>query len=83
MVINGIAAWESCTEAEVIRHDTGDLPTGWHNIMPTVALHIRSAFILFVAMSLDIMFELDQLIRDAETLAFERGHKPPLLTETT
>ena len=65
----------------VIRHDTGDPPAGWHNIRPSVALHIRGAFILFVAMTLDIMFELDQLIRDAEALAFERGLKPPLLTE--
>ena len=81
--LQGLAASlpdKSYVEA-VIRHDAGDPPAGWHNIRPSVALHIRSAFIIFVAAALDIMFELDQLIRDAEALAFERGLKPPLLTE--
>lgn len=67
----------------VIRHDTGDLPAGWHNIRPSVALHIRIAFILFVIMTLDIMFDTDRLIRDAEAVAFERGLRPPLITKTT
>jgi hypothetical protein len=66
----------------VIRYDTGDRPAGWHNMRPSVALHIRGAFILFVAMKLDIMFELDQLVSDAEALAFERGLRPPLISET-
>ncbi|MBO0822460.1 MAG: hypothetical protein J2P27_01220 [Actinobacteria bacterium] len=65
----------------VIRYDTGDRPTGWDNIRPSVALHIRIAFIAFVVVKLDIMFELDQLIRDAEALAFERGLSPPLAAQ--
>jgi hypothetical protein len=61
----------------VIRHDTGDIPAGWHNVRPSVAFRIRREFILFVAVTLDIVFELNQLIRDAEALAFKRGLKPP------
>lgn len=65
----------------VISYDTGDHPAGWDNVRPVVAFGIRCAFIMFVVMKLDIMFELDQLIRDAETLAFERGLSPPLAAE--
>jgi hypothetical protein len=64
----------------VIRYDIADRPAGWDNIRPSVALHIRGAFIIFVIMTLDIVFELDQLIRAAEALAFERGMNPPLLS---
>jgi hypothetical protein len=65
----------------VIRYDTGDHPAGWDNIRPVVAFGIRCAFIMFVVMKLDIMSELDQLIRDAEALAFERGLSPPLAAQ--
>src|SRR5262245_40109716 len=66
----------------VIRYDTGNRPAGSDNIRPSVALHIRGAFISFIIAKLDIMFELDQLIRDAEARAFERGLSPPLIAET-
>ena len=66
----------------VLRYATGDHSAALDNVRPSVALHIRSAFILFVVMKLDIRFELDRLIRDAETLAVERGLRPPLATGT-
>lgn len=67
----------------VLRHDTGDRPAGWDNIRPSVALHIRGAFIVFVVTALDIVFELDTLIRDAEALAFARGLNPPRAADGT
>lgn len=67
----------------VLKHDTGDRPAGWDNIRPSVALHIRGAFMVFVVSALDIMFELDALIRDAEALAFARGLNPPLAAGRT
>jgi hypothetical protein len=66
----------------VLRYATGDHSAAVDIIRPSIALHVRSAFIFFVVMKLDIGFELDRLIRDAETLAGERGLRPPLATGT-
>jgi hypothetical protein len=61
----------------VIRYATGDHTAVLRNIRPSLVLTIRGAFIFFVLMKLDIMFELNKLICDAEAIAFERGLKPP------
>lgn len=61
---------------QVIRYATGDHGAALES--NSVAFHVRAAFVVFVFMELDIMFELDKLICDAEALAFERGLNPPL-----
>jgi hypothetical protein len=63
----------------VIRYASGDHSAVLDNIRPSVVLHARGAFIFFVIMKLDIVFELDRLICDAEALAFARGLNPPLV----
>jgi hypothetical protein len=63
----------------VITSASGNHDPGLQNMPPRVAFEIRGAFIIFVVMTLDIMFELDTLICDAEALAFERGLSPQLV----
>jgi len=67
----------------VIRYDAVDHDRVLANIRPGVAFHIRLAFVIFVVAKLGILFELDQLIRAAEALTFERGLSPPLVSEMT
>jgi hypothetical protein len=62
----------------VIRYAAGDHGAALDGIGPGVAFHICAGFVIFVIRNLDIMFELDKLICDAEALAFERGLNPPL-----
>lgn len=64
----------------VIRWATGDHGAALDS--SSVAVLTRGAFVLFILMKLNIMFELDKLICDAEALAFERGLNPPLAART-
>ena len=63
----------------VITSASGNHAPGLQNVHPRVAFEIRGTFIIFVVMTLDIMFELDTLICDAEALAFGRGLSPQLV----
>jgi hypothetical protein len=62
----------------VIRHLPGDSTAVLSDILANVIFHVKMMFIFFVIVNLDIEFELDKLICDAEALAVKRGFNPTL-----
>jgi hypothetical protein len=62
----------------VIRHAAGDHTADLSHIKPVTLLSLRGIFIVFAFSKLDLAFEVDKLIGNAETLTFERGLNPPL-----
>jgi hypothetical protein len=74
---SSFASEKSSAEA-VIRHLSGDHTAALSDIPPYVISNVKLMFIFFVIVNLDIEFELDKLICDAEALAVKRGFNPTL-----
>jgi hypothetical protein len=75
---SSFASDKSSVEA-VIRHLSGDRTAAVLSDIPAhVISNVKLMFIFFVITNLDIEFELDKLICDAEALAVKRGFNPTL-----
>ena len=62
----------------VIRAALGEADVVIDDIKPPELLHIRGAVVAYLFIILGAKFSVDELIIEAENIAFERGWKPPL-----
>jgi hypothetical protein len=62
----------------VIRAALGETDVVIDDIKPPDLLHIRGAVVAYLFIILGAKFSIDELISEAENIAFERGWKPPL-----
>jgi hypothetical protein len=62
----------------VIRSALGEADVVIDDIKPPELLHIRGAIVTYLFIILGAKFSVDELITEAENIAFERGWKPPL-----
>ncbi len=62
----------------VIRAALGETDVVIDDIKPPELLHIRGAIVVYLFIILGAKFSIDELVVEAENIAFERGWKPPL-----